>query len=65
MSGGRTRPERFSITKTREFDGTEKGKTYVDVSFNVSDEDEVAAASVADIGVDGDRASRVSLDEVG
>ena len=41
-----------------------KGKTDVDVSLDVSDEDEVAGASVADVGVDGDRASRVSLDRV-
>ena len=52
-SGGR----RVLATKTR-------SKTYVDVALHVPDEDEVAGSGVANVGVDGDRAPRVSLDRI-
>jgi len=39
--------------------------THIDISFDVSNEDEVARPSVADVGVYGDGAPRVALDGVG
>ena len=61
MANGRWEPK-FSDSKHAR--GT-KGGTYVDIALDVPDEDEVAGACVADVGVDGDRASGVALDEVG
>lgn len=58
----------FSITKTGTVDGKgngDVGRTYVDVALHVSNEDEVASAGVADVGIDGDGPARVPLDGVG
>ena len=61
---------RFQLQETRA--GVARGKrekrgtsTYVDVPLNVPNQDEVTRTGVADVGVNGDRASRVSLNKVG
>ena len=54
---------KVSIAKTRSL--KEGNVTYIDVSFHVSNQDEVTRTGVADVGVHGDRAPRVSLDGIG
>lgn len=51
--------------KTREPRERKGTGTHIDVSFYVPNQDEVAGAGVADVCVDGDRASGVALDGVG
>jgi len=59
-------PERFQLQKRARVTGRKRGTgTYVDVPFYVPNQDEVTRPGVADVGVDGDRAPRVSLDKVG
>jgi len=57
-------PEGFNTKNARVEEG-KRARTYVHVPFYVPNEDKVTRTGVADVGVNGDRAPRVSLDEVG
>ena len=50
---------------SKDTSGGRWGGTYIHIAFDISNEDEVAGAGVADIGVDGDGPSRVPLNRVG